>query len=66
MTWTKAAEFQIYYQIRVELETLRENKIKGEQIKSCIQVLIDREKASKTFCKLETQNHIEKLSESCK
>ena len=45
---------------RAELETLRENKIKGEQIRSRIQWLIEGEKASKTFCKLETRNYIEK------
>ena len=45
---------------RVELETLTENKIRGEQIRSRIQWLIEGEKASKTFCKLETRNYIEK------
>ena len=45
---------------KAELEHLRENKVKGEQIRSRIQWLSEREKPSKTFCKLETKNFIEK------
>ena len=39
---------------------LRENKMKGEQIRSCIQWLSEGEKTSKTFCNLETKYFIEK------
>ena len=44
---------------KAELEHLREKKVKGEQIRSCIQWLSEGEKPSKTFCKLETKNFIE-------
>ena len=61
MTWTKAEEFQIYYQLKELVSKVWEkNKIKGEQIGYHIQWLIDGEKASKTFYKLETRNYIEK------
>ena len=45
---------------KAELEHLRENKVKGEQIRSRIEWLSEGEKPSKTFCKLETKNFIEK------
>ena len=51
---------------KAELEHLRENKVKGEQIRSCIQWLSEGEKPSKTFCKLETKILLKKLSESSK
>ena len=45
---------------KAELEHLRENKVKGEQIRSRIEWLSEGEKPSKTFCKLETKNFMEK------
>ena len=45
---------------KAELEHLRENKVKGKQIRSRIQWLSEGEKPSKTFCKLETKHFIEK------
>ena len=45
---------------KAEPEHLRENKVKGEQIRSHIQWLSEGENSSKTFRKLETKNFIEK------
>ena len=43
-----------------ELQKIRENKIKGQQIRSKLQWLKEGEKPTKFFCNLENKNFVEK------
>ena len=46
--------------LRIELQGLRENKVKGAYVRSRVQWLKDGEKPSKYFCALERSNYLEK------
>ena len=48
---------ELLSETKADLKHLRENKVKGEQIR-----LSEGEKPSKTFCKLQTQNFIERTT----
>ena len=45
---------------RLELQKLRENKVKGQMVRAHLQWLDQGEKPTSCFCKLETKNYVDK------
>ena len=45
---------------RLELQKLRENKVKGQMVRAHLQWLDQGEKPTSFFCKLETKNYVDK------
>ena len=54
------ANLQLLLDKKKELQVIRENKIKGQQVRSKLQWLKEGEKPTKYFCNLENKNFIEK------
>ena len=58
--------YESYLEKKSQLQIIREDTIKGHQIRSRVQWLNDREKPTKYFCSLEHRNYIEKTAKKIK
>ena len=63
---TEIANFQLLSDKKAALESIREERIQGQMIRSRIQWLSEGEKPSKFFCNLESKNSLEKTIKKVK
>ena len=63
---TEIANFQLLSDKKAALESIREERIQGQMIRSRIQWLSEGEKPSKFFCNLESKNFLEKTIKKVK